>query len=183
MQRFTRTATIGAVAGLALALGVTGATKVQVAWADPPGGAEHGHGHDKDDEHGRKADRDEHGRGGEHAEHGRDDHGRGGERAEHGRHFQDHDRVAVREYFVERHGRCPPGLAKRGDDCVPPGHRRWVVGQPLPRDVVYYPLPAELTVQLTPPPVGYRYVRVASDILMVAAGTGMVAEALEDLGR
>ena len=30
---------------------------------------------------------------------------------------------------------------------------------------------------------GYRYVRVASDILMIAAGTGMVADAIEDLGR
>jgi Ni/Co efflux regulator RcnB len=177
MQRLTRTASIGAVAGLALALSITGATRIQVAWADPPGGFEHGHGHDKDDEHGRRADRDEH---------GRDDHGRGGERAEHGRHFHDHDRVAVHDYFVrEGHdGRCPPGLAKRGDDCVPPGHdRRWAVGAPLPPDVVAYPLPAELTVQLTPPPIGYRYVRVASDILMVAAGTGMVAEAIQDLGR
>lgn len=158
MRRFTRTATIGAVAGLALALGMTGATKVQVAWADPP--ADHGHGHDKDDEHGRKA--------------------------EHGRHFQDHDRAAVHDYFVdqERGGRCPPGLAKKGNGCLPPGQaRRWAVGAPLPAGVVAYPLPAELTVQLTPPPVGYRYVRVASDILMVAAGTGMVAEAIQDLGR
>lgn len=169
MQRFTRGASIAAVAGLALALGLTGATKIQIAWADPPGGFEHGHGHDRDDDHGRKVDRDEHGRGGEHAEHGR--------------HFQDHDRVAVRQYFVERHGRCPPGLAKRGDDCVPPGHRAWVVGQPLPAGVVSYSLPPALVVQLTPPPAGYRYVRVASDILMVAAGTGMVAEAIEDLGR
>jgi len=169
MQRFTRIASIGAVAGLALALGVTGATKVQMAWADPPGGFEHGHGHDKDDEHGRKAEREEHGRN-----------------AEHGRHFQDHDRVAVRDYFVreEHGGRCPPGLAKKGNGCLPPGQARvWVVGQPIPTGVVTYSLPPELVVQLTPPPVGYRYVRVASDILMVAAGTGMVAEAIQDLGR
>jgi Ni/Co efflux regulator RcnB len=171
MQRFARIAAVGAVAGMALALGTTGATKVQVAWADPPGGFEHGNGHDKD-EHARRDDRDEHGR--------RDEH------REHERHFQDHDRVVVHEYFVrEAHGgRCPPGLAKRGDGCVPPGHaRRWAVGTPLPPDVVYYPVPPEVVVQLTPPPAGYRYVRVASDILMVAAGTGMVAAALEDLGR
>jgi hypothetical protein len=173
MQRFTRTAALGAVAGLALALAMTGATKVQVAWADPPGGFEHGHGHDKDDEHGRRDDRDEHGK--QQAEH-----------REHERHFQDHDRAAVHDYFVrEGHGgRCPPGLAKKGDDCMPPGQaRRWVVGQPIPAGVAVYPLPAELTVQLTPPPVGYRYVRVASDILMVAAGTSLVAEAITDLGR
>jgi Ni/Co efflux regulator RcnB len=169
MQRFTRTATIGAVAGLALTLGMTGATKVQLAWADPPGGFEHGHGHDKDDEHSR--DRDD--------RHGDDRHG-------HEHHFQDHDHVVMHEYFVrEAHGgRCPPGLAKRGDDCVPPGHaRRWAVGTRLPPDVVYYPVPPEVVVQLTPPPAGYHYVRVASDVLLVAAGTGMVAAALEDMSR
>jgi Ni/Co efflux regulator RcnB len=31
------------------------------------------------------------------------------------------------------------------------------------------------------PPSGYRYVRVASDILLLAVGTGMVVDALEDL--
>jgi len=30
---------------------------------------------------------------------------------------------------------------------------------------------------------GCKYVRVASDILMVAAGTGIVADAIQDLGR
>lgn len=171
MQRLTRSATIGAVAGLALALGVTGVAKVQVAWADPPGGFEHGHGHDQDDQHGRRGDRDDQGRA---------------ERHEHGRHFQDHDRVVVRDYFVgeERGGRCPPGLAKKDNGCLPPGQaRQWVVGAPLPAGVVAYPLPSALVVQLTPPPVGYQYVRVASDILMVAAGTGMVAAAIQDLGR
>jgi hypothetical protein len=29
----------------------------------------------------------------------------------------------------------------------------------------------------------YRYVRVASDILLIAVGTGMVVDAIEDLGR
>jgi hypothetical protein len=171
MPRIARAATIGAIAGLALALGVTGGSTIPAAWADPPG--EHGNGHDRDDDHGRK--------GG-----GDDDHGRKDEHREHDRHFQDHDRAAVHEYFVHegRGGRCPPGLAKKGDDCLPPGHdRRWAVGAPLPAGVVSYPLPSELVVQLTPPPAGYRYVRVASDILMVAAGTGMVAAAIEDLGR
>jgi hypothetical protein len=66
----------------------------------------------------------------------------------------------------------PPGLAKR-----------WRVGEPLPRDVALYSLPPTLVVQLTPPPAGYRYVRVESDILMIAAGSNMVAAAIEDLGR
>ncbi len=102
-------------------------------------------------------------------------------------HFRDTDRTAVRNYYAElgRSGRCPPGLAKKHDGCLPPGQakKRWRIGAPLPAGVVYYNLPPALVVQLTPPPTGYRYVRVASDILMIAAGTGMVAAAIEDLGR
>lgn len=169
--------TIGAIAGLALAVGVIAVPGVPAAWADPPGGFAHGRGHDRGDE--------DRGRGSERDARRGDEHGHG-ERGHEGRHFQDRDRVVVREYFVEheRGGRCPPGLAKKHDGCVPPGHaRRWALGRPLPRDVVYYELPPQLVVQLTPPPAGYRYVRVASDILMIAAGTGMVAEAIEDLSR
>ena len=33
------------------------------------------------------------------------------------------------------------------------------------------------------PPAGHRYVRVANDILLIAAGTGMVIDAIEDLGK
>jgi Ni/Co efflux regulator RcnB len=36
--------------------------------------------------------------------------------------------------------------------------------------------------KLTLPPPGYRYVRVANDILMIAAGSGLVIDALQDLG-
>jgi len=48
----------------------------------------------------------------------------------------------------------------------------------LPRDVVYYDVPAGM---IGYPPPGYRFVRVASDILMIAVGTGMVMDALTDL--
>lgn len=61
--------------------------------------------------------------------------------------------------------------------------KKWAVGQALPPDIPYYPLPPELVVQLTPPPAGYRYVRVAGDVLMIAAGTGMVVDAITDLGQ
>ena len=94
--------------------------------------------------------------------------------------------MAVQGYYADsgRHGGCPPGLAKKRNGCMPPGQaKRWRIGATLPPDVVLYNLPPQLVVQLTPPPLGYRYVRVASDILMIAAGTGMVASAIEDLGR
>jgi hypothetical protein len=56
------------------------------------------------------------------------------------------------------------------------------MGRPLPAGVVYYELPPTLVVQLGRPPAGYKYVRVAADILMVAVGTSMVVDAIQDLG-
>ncbi len=113
----------------------------------------------------------------------RRDDDRGGERR---RHFEDSHRVVVREYYESefRGGRCPPGLAKKNNGCLPPGQaRKWQYGRPLPRDVVYYEVPREVVVRIGVPPAGYRYVRVATDILMIAVGTGMVMDAIEDLGR
>jgi len=61
--------------------------------------------------------------------------------------------------------------------------RKWAVGRPLPREVIYYDVAPALVVQFGRPPAGYRYVRVASDILLIAVGTGMVIDAMQDLGR
>ena len=100
--------------------------------------------------------------------------------------FIDRQRVVVREYYVTEHrgGRCPPGLAKKQNGCMPPGQaKKWRVGHPLPRDVVFYDLPPTLVVDLGPPPAGHRFVRVAADILLIAIGTGMVVDAITDLGR
>ncbi|WP_368744839.1 RcnB family protein [Desertibaculum subflavum] len=97
--------------------------------------------------------------------------------------FGGDDRVVVRDFYGSMRG-CPPGLAKKNNGCMPPGQaKKWAVGHPLPRDVVFYDLPHELVIKLRPPPSGYRYVRVAADILMIAVGTGMVIDAIEDLGR
>jgi Ni/Co efflux regulator RcnB len=101
------------------------------------------------------------------------------------RHFQPQQQVMVRDYYAEhyRGRRCPPGLAKKNNGCMPPGQaKKWRVGYQLPRDVVYYEVPAPLVVQIGPPPSGHRYVRVAGDILMLAIGTGMVVDAIADLG-
>ena len=101
-------------------------------------------------------------------------------------HFVDQHRVIVREYYAGefRGGRCPPGLAKKHNGCMPPGQaKKWQLGRSLPHDVVYYDVPQPLLVQIGPPPSGHRYVRVASDILLIAIGTGMVVDAIQDLGR
>ncbi len=107
-----------------------------------------------------------------------------------GGYFGDNDREAVHDYNRKhskngKNGKaCPPGLAKKGNGCQPPGQaKKWRVGQPLPRDVAYAPLEAEVRVRLRVPPRGYEYVRVAQDILMIAVGTAIVVDAIEDLQR
>lgn len=103
-----------------------------------------------------------------------------------GSYFADPQRTAARDYFGKqaKAGHCPPGLAKKNNGCLPPGQaKKWNLGQPLPRDVVVYTVPYPVVVQLGTPPAGYKYVRVASDILLIAIGTSMVIDAIEDLGR
>lgn len=102
-----------------------------------------------------------------------------------GRYLDNQRRTKVHEYYsrMERAGRCPPGLAKRHNGCVAPGHqRRWAVGQRLPRDVIFYNVEPQVLTYLGPPPPRHRFVRVASDILLIAVGTGMVVDAIDDLG-
>jgi Ni/Co efflux regulator RcnB len=101
-------------------------------------------------------------------------------------HFKGEQRDHVRAYYEGeyRGGHCPPGLAKKHNGCMPPGQaKKWKMGQPLPSSVVVYELPPTLVVKIGPPPSGYKYVRVASDILLIAVGTSMVVDAIHDLGR
>ena len=138
-----------------------------------------GRGHDD-------RDRNEQGHAQKLQQRGHDDRDRGkNERREHAR-FNDHQREMARNYYEGemKRGHCPPGLAKKRNGCEPPGHaRRYEIGRPLPRDVIYYDVPQPIVVQLGPPPRGYRYARVSNDILLLAVGTGIVVDALQDLGR
>jgi len=114
--------------------------------------------------------------------HGNDD--RRGEWRDH--RFQDNHRVAARDYYDRnyRGSRCPPGLAKKKNGCVPPGHaRKWQQGHSLPRNVTYYSVPRPLVLQLGQPPAGYQYVRVSSDILLMEMATRIIVDAILDLGR
>lgn len=103
-----------------------------------------------------------------------------------GSYFTVSQRQAVVEYYEPRFkaGKCPPGLARKNNGCQPPGlAKQWRKGQPLPRDVVYYPVPEGVSIRLGLPPEGHKFVRVATDILLIAVGTGMVIDAIEDLSR
>lgn len=103
-----------------------------------------------------------------------------------GGYFGEDQRRAAHDYYggQQAKGHCPPGLAKKNNGCMPPGQaKKWARGQPLPGDVVFYPLPREVSVRIGVPPAGYKYVRVANDILLIAIGTRMVVDAIEDLMR
>lgn len=158
----------------AIALAVVGALAAPTyadkpAWAGGGERQEKGKGHAKDRDKG-----------------GNRDGGRGSSGTRVDVHFTDQHRVVIRDYYTAefRGGHCPPGLAKKKNGCMPPGQaKKWRMGHPLPRDVVYYDLPPALVVKIGVPPPGYKYVRVAADILMIAVGTGMVVSAIEDLGR
>ena len=98
----------------------------------------------------------------------------------------DNDRRIINDYYGNqfRAGNCPPGLAKKNNGCMPPGQaKKWRRGYPLPQGLAYYPLPADLLYRLPPPPPRHQYVRVAADILLIAVGTSMVVDAIQDIGR
>lgn len=167
-----------------LALLLTAALAVNPVFADkPPKGGGGGGKHSQKEHKEHKKDheyRDDRGRG----YHDDDDHpayDRRDTSFHHEPYFNDHHRTAIHEYYAEqyRSGHCPPGLAKKHNGCMPPGQaKKWAIGRPLPRDVIYYDVPAGM---FGYPPSGYRFVRVASDILMIAVGTGMVMDAITDL--
>lgn len=103
-----------------------------------------------------------------------------------GAYFGDQQRMGVHDYYQDQYrgGHCPPGLAKKHNGCMPPGQaRNWAVGRALPRDAVYYPVEPAVRIRLGTPPAGHEFVRVASDILLIAVGSSMVVDAIQDLGR
>lgn len=166
-------------AGVMAALFAGAVLLAGTAHADKPSWAGGGKGEDREQRGGGKGrDRDDRGGG----KHDRErDHG-----AQRGGHFGSSQQVIVRDYYAQefRGGNCPPGLARKNNGCMPPGQaKKWQRGYPLPRDVVYYDLPRDLVIRLGAPPAGHKYVRVASDILLIAVGTSMVVDAISDLGR
>lgn len=140
---------------------------------DWTGGGKHGNKHEKHEDRDDRGHRED--RGGDR----RDDRHSGGQYR-----FSDDSRHILIDYYggQARAGHCPPGLAKKGNGCLPPGQaRKWRRGYALPVDVRHYPLAPEVLVLLPPPPPRHRYVQVAGDILLIAIGTSMVVDAVEDI--
>ena len=91
---------------------------------------------------------------------------------------------AAQSYFVEQRGKaCPPGLAKKGNGCQPPGQakKRYAVGARLPVDVRIQPLPVSLSARIGVPPVGFAYGMVDGDLVKLAVGTMLVVDAISSL--
>ena len=88
-----------------------------------------------------------------------------------------HDRHVIRDYLAQDfHRKCPPGLAKKHNGCLPPGQaKKYRVGQRLPDGVGYKSLPQSLLDLLSPPPQGYQYVKIDKDVaLMSEAGKKII---------
>lgn len=100
--------------------------------------------------------------------------------------FSSAERGAIEAFYREqaREGKCPPGLAKKNNGCLPPGQAKaWRKGQPLPSGLAVRDLSPELRIRLPVPPVNHRYVELAGDILLVAVGTAIVVDAVENILR
>lgn len=85
-----------------------------------------------------------------------------------GARFDDGERERIRDFIVLQERRdCPPGLAKKGNGCMPPGHAKpYRVGEVL---AVKYPQSIwhALADMISPPPENHRYVRINHDVLLV----------------
>jgi Protein of unknown function (DUF1236). len=102
-----------------------------------------------------------------------------------GSYFNDQHRTRVRQYYSQHYGNgrnCPPGLAKKHNGCLPPGHAgNWAVGQPVPRGVTIYSVPQPVLVQLPPAPYGYRYARIGADIVLVRQQNNLIVDIIQGL--
>jgi len=111
----------------------------------------------------------------------------GSQQSQYSKYFKVEHKAAVSEYYEEQFRsthRCPPGLSRNYDGCMPSGKaRKLKIGQPLPRNATAYDLPPEIISRIGPPPSGHRYVRVDSDILLVTTSASLIVDIIEDLGR
>lgn len=88
------------------------------------------------------------------------------------------DRVIIKDYLRDSYGKfCPPGLAKKGNGCMPPGQakKRYIIGEPLGVD--WEPVPDNLLGHLHAPN-GCRYVMVDKDILLIGEASKKVIDAI-----
>jgi len=93
--------------------------------------------------------------------------------------FDNDRKTSIRSYLREEHQhRCPPGLAKKGPGCIPPGQAkvRYRIGEPFLFERRL--LPEALIVRLGPPPPGAFYTMVDEDVLLVSEASKKIIDAV-----
>ena len=102
-----------------------------------------------------------------------------------GAYFNDQQRAYARQYYSTTYSdgkRCPPGLAKKNNGCMPPGQvQDLVIGQPIPTNVKVYQVAQPVIQKLPPAPVGYRYERIGGDIVLVQQQNNIIVDVIKGL--
>ena len=93
-------------------------------------------------------------------------------------------RQFVKSFFMENltPGKCPEGMAWRGDRCETSFPVAWKFGEKIPQGAKTYPVEPKLVEKLNFDP-GYTFVRVGGDILALERDTGRIADAVLNLGK
>ena len=159
------------------------------AYAEKPekGNGNHGKNKEQSEQRGQKENR----KGGGHEKGGGKDKGKRSEVSDSGQggvsvsfNFGGAETRIVRDYYGGQvaKGKCPPGLAKKGNGCQPPGQaKQWQKGRALGSDVRYYDIPNELRIRLPAPPLNHKYVQLGTDLLLIAVGTAIVVDAIDGI--
>jgi len=101
-----------------------------------------------------------------------------------GAYFNEEHRARVREYYAREYRdgrRCPPGLAKKHNGCMPPGEAQWDVGQRLPTGVPVYSVPQPVLAYLPAAPYGYRYQCIGNDLVLVQIQDNLIVDIIVEL--
>ena len=102
-----------------------------------------------------------------------------------GAYFNDQQRLFARQYYTTTYSdgkRCPPGLAKKNNGCLPPGQvRNLAIGQPVPTNVTVYSVAQPVIRMLPPAPIGYRYARIGGDIVLVQQQNNIIVDIIQGL--
>lgn len=101
--------------------------------------------------------------------------------------LSDAQRKIIQDHYAsqqQRSGRCPPGLAKKNNGCMPPGQaKKWAMGQPLPADAPRQPLPEAVLKKIGMVEKGIEIVRILNDVVVLNKGNRTVLDAVEILGQ
>ena len=91
--------------------------------------------------------------------------------------FGGDERDIARRYYNKK---CPRGLAKKNNGCLPPGiaKKRYEIGRPLPDGWYGDTLPEDLSRRLPRLPVGYDYRLLDGDLGIIDVATLTVMDAI-----